>query len=212
MWLSLFLGAIIGIAPQVSSQSRSAPLQEQPAAVLSRARDVMGLARIGEFMIHYRSVAAAEQNYQSDRAYPPFFSAMQVKEAWFDPRSGVERVGSQITYPGGGPPAQVMLMDAKRAFVLAKDQLRVLSRSSMQSRYLSPWTVISDWMAAGDARIAGREQYRDYQRIVIARTTSDGELRLFIDPKTGFPVKLDLQEKHYLWGQRHIEFVYTNWT
>ncbi len=82
----------------------------------------------------------------------------------------------------------------------------------MQSRYLTPWTVISDWMAAGDAWIAGREQYRDYQRIVIARRTSDGELRLFFDPKTGFPVKLDLQEKHYLWGQRHIEYIYANWT
>jgi hypothetical protein len=34
---------------------------------------------------------------------------------------------------------------------------------------------------------------------------------LFVDPKTGFPVKLDLLEKHYLWGQRHIEYLYTNW-
>jgi hypothetical protein len=25
-------------------------------------------------------------------------------------------------------------------------------------------------------------------------------------------VKLDLEEKHYLWGQRHIEYLYTNWT
>jgi len=211
-WFSLVLMAMLGIAPQVSAQSRSAPLQEPPASVLARARDVMGLARIGESVIHYRAVAAAEQNYQSDRTYPPFFSAMQVKETWFDPRSGVERIITQTTFPGGGPPAQITLTDAKRAFGLAKDQLRALPRSSIQSRYLSPWTVISDWMAAGDARIAGREQYRDYQRIVIARTTSDGELRLFIDPKTGFPVKLDLQEKHYLWGQRHIEYVYTNWT
>ncbi|HXI62743.1 MAG TPA: hypothetical protein VNF70_08525, partial [Pyrinomonadaceae bacterium] len=81
-----------------------------------------------------------------------------------------------------------------------------------QSRYFSPWAVTSDWMAAGDARISGREQYRDYPRIVLERSTSDGVLRLFIDPKSGFPLKLDLQEKHYLWGQRHIEYVYTNWT
>jgi hypothetical protein len=172
----------------------------------------MGLARLGESVIHYRAVAAAEQNYQSDRTYPPFFSAMQVKEAWFDPRHGIERVSTEITYPGSGSPAQVTLTDMKRAFALAKDQFRALPKSSMRSRYLNPWAVISDWTAAGDARIAGREQYRDYQRIVLARRTSDGELRLLIDPKTGFPVKLDLQEKHYLWGQRHIEYVYTNWT
>ncbi|HEY0349359.1 MAG TPA: hypothetical protein VGC60_14505 [Pyrinomonadaceae bacterium] len=172
----------------------------------------MVLARIGEAVIHYRAVTAVEQNYQSDRTYPPFFSAMEVKEGWFDPHGGVERVSTQTTYPGGGSPAQVTLTDAKRAFALVNNQLRVLASSSMQSRYLSPWTVILEWMAAGDARIAGREQYRDYQRIVISRRTSEGELRLFIDPKTGFPVKLDLQEKHYLWGQRHIEYVYTNWT
>lgn len=172
----------------------------------------MGLARIGESVIHYRAVTAVEQNYQSDRTYPPFFSAMEVKEGWFDPHGGVERVSTETTYPGGGSPAQVTLTDAKRAFALVNNQLRVLASSSMQSRYLSPWTVILEWMAAGDARIAGREQYRDYQRIVISRRTSEGELQLFIDPKTGFPVKLDLQEKHYLWGQRHIEYVYTNWT
>lgn len=172
----------------------------------------MGLARIGESVIYYRAVTAVEQNYQSDRTYPPFFSAMEVKEGWFDPHGGVERVSTETTYPGGGSPAQVTLTDAKRAFALVNNQLRVLASSSMQSRYLSPWTVILEWMAAGDARIAGREQYRDYQRIVISRRTSEGELRLFIDPKTGFPVKLDLQEKHYLWGQRHIEYVYTNWT
>src|SRR5258708_30064083 len=39
-----------------------------------------------------------------------------------------------------------------------------------------------------------------------------GEYRLFLDPKSGFPMKLDLEENHYLWGQRHIEYLYTNWT
>jgi len=44
------------------------------------------------------------------------------------------------------------------------------------------------------------------------RAAFDGEQRLFVDPKSGFPVKLDLQEKHYLWGQRHVEYLYANWT
>jgi hypothetical protein len=81
----------------------------------------------------------------------------------------------------------------------------------MQSRYLDPWAVIADWAAAGDARLAGREVYRDYPRMVLTRTTSDGEQRLFIDPKTGFPVKLEFLEKHYLWGLRRVEYLYTNW-
>jgi hypothetical protein len=87
-----------------------------------------------------------------------------------------------------------------------------LPRPSLQSRYLNPWNVIADWAAAGDARFAGNDEYRDYPRIVLARVTPDGEQRLFVDPKTGFPLKLDFEEKHYLWGQRHIEYVYTNWT
>ncbi|HBB95021.1 MAG TPA: hypothetical protein DC054_06495 [Blastocatellia bacterium] len=204
--------AMLGIAPQLSAQSRSALVKEQAASVLARARDVMGSTRIGESVIHYRAGAAAEQNYQSDRTYPPFFSAMQIKEAWFDPRGGVERIITQATFPGGGPsPAQVSFTDAKRAFIQGKEKLNVLPRTYMQPRYLNPWTVIADWTSAGDASFVGEELYRDYPRIVLARKTSDGEIRLFIDAKTGYPVKLDFQEKHYLWGQRHIEYLYSTW-
>lgn len=97
------------------------------AELLARSKQVMGLERLGDSVIHYRAVAAAEQNYQSDRTYPPFFSAMEVKEGWFDPRGGVERVSTQTTYPGGGSPAQVTLTDAKRAFALVNNQPRARS-------------------------------------------------------------------------------------
>jgi len=173
----------------------------------------MGFAHAGQSVIHYRAAAAVEQNYQSDRMYPPFFSAMQVKEGWTDPRSGVECVSTQTTYPGSGPStAQLSFTDAKRAFVRVKQEMRPLPLASMQSRYLNPWTVIADWAAAGDAQFVGRAQYRDYSRIVLSRMSPYGELRLFVDSKTGFPVKLDLEEKHYLWGQRRIEYLYANWT
>jgi hypothetical protein len=204
--------AASAFAQRSDSISKHVQVKEEPGPVLARAKQVMGLTRLSQSVIHYRAVAADEQNYQSDRTYPPFFAAMQVKEAWFDLRSGVERDSTQTTFPGGGPPAQVSLTDARRAFSLAKDQLRPLPRTSMRSRYLNPWAVVTDWAAAGDARIAGPERYRDYPRLVLVRTTDEGELRLFVDPKSGFPVKLDLQERHYLWGQRHIEYVYANWT
>jgi hypothetical protein len=88
----------------------------------------------------------------------------------------------------------------------------LLPETSRQERYLDPWTVIHDWAAAGDARVVERERYRDYERMILARSTPDGEQRLFLDPKSGFPVKLDFEEPHYLWGQRHVEYVYTTWT
>jgi hypothetical protein len=47
----------------------------------------MGFGRAGS-VIHYHAVAAAEQNYQSDRTYPPSFSAMVSREGWLDPQSG----------------------------------------------------------------------------------------------------------------------------
>ncbi|MGH9499377.1 MAG: hypothetical protein ACRD3L_09570 [Terriglobales bacterium] len=185
---------------------------ESPASLLAHAKDAMRVARIGSSVLHYHAVAAAEQNYQSDRTYPPFFSAMEVKEAWFDPRTGVERMSTETTFPGGGPsPAQITLTDAARAF-RADAQLTILPASSLRERYLNPWAVVTDWVAAGNARFAGREPYRDYSRIVLSRSTASGEQRLFLDPKTGFPVKLEFEEPNYLWGQRHIEYVYSNWT
>ncbi|HEX8108548.1 MAG TPA: hypothetical protein VF516_12530 [Kofleriaceae bacterium] len=183
-----------------------------PAAALASAREALGFARAGQSVIHYRAQTAAEQNYQSDRSYPPFFSAMTVKEAWFDPASGVERAALETTYPGSPASLQVVAGDAGRAFAMTKDGARPLPFSAVRARYLNPWAVIADWSAARDIRSGGREPYRDYKRLVLIRTTPEGEQRLFLDVKTGFPVKLALVEKHYLWGQRSIEYVYSNWT
>jgi hypothetical protein len=196
-----------------SSQAGADSVEKDPTALLARAKEAMHLARVGDSIIHYHAAAASEQNYQSDRTYPPFFSAMEAKEAWLDLQTGVERVSTQTTFPGQGPfPAQVTLADATGTFALREQQLTPLPAAFAQSRYLTPWAVICDWVAAGDARFVGREKYRDYERIVLVRSTPSGEQRLFLDPKSGFPVKLDFEEKHYLWGQRHIEYLWTNWT
>jgi hypothetical protein len=200
------------LAQLAAGQAGPDVAKKDAEAHLARAREVMRFAHADRSVIHYRAVAAAEQNYQSDRTYPPFFSAMNVNEAWFDPQTGVDRVSTQTTFPGGGSfPPQVTLRDATRAFRPAEKNLNPLPAASMQSRYLNPWAVIRDWAAADDARVVGRAPYRDYVRIVLARATPGGEHRLFLDTKTGFPVKLDLEEKHYLWGQRHIEYLYSNW-
>jgi hypothetical protein len=71
--------------------------------VLTRAKKVMRLERMGQSVIQYHAVAAEEENYQSDRSYPPFFAAMATEELWFDPQSRLERISTQTTFPGGGP-------------------------------------------------------------------------------------------------------------
>jgi hypothetical protein len=202
-WISLvtlvwFSGGSTTFRVQLAAgQAEPGVAKKDAEALLTRAKEVMRFAQAGGSVIHYRAVAAAEQNYQSDRTYPPFFSAMEINEVWFDPQTGVDRVSTQTTFPGGGPyPPQVALRDATRAFRQTEKNLNPLPAASMQSRYLNPWAVIRDWAAAGDARVVSRAPYRDYVRIVLARATPGGEQRLFLDPKTGFPVKLDLEEKH----------------
>lgn len=203
-WTTLFSQPAVG-------QNEADSARKQAAALLQHAKQVMRFARADQSVIHLHSLAAATQDYQSDRTYPPFFDAMQVQEEWFDPQTGVDRMSTQTTFPGGAGPAQVVLDDATHAFRAAGEKLAPLPASSLQTRYLNPWAVIHDWAADGDARVVGHETYRDYDRVVLARATSGGEHRLLIDAKSGFPVKLEMQERHYLWGQQHIEYVYSTW-
>ena len=38
-----------------------------------------------------------------------------------------------------------------------------------------------------------------------------GQRRAVVDPRSAYPVKLQYDEPHYLWGQLHVENVYTTW-
>ena len=205
-----YIGAAFFPQPAVA-QNEADSAKKQAAAFLEHAKEVMRFARADQSVIHLHSLAAATQDYQSDRMYPPFFDAMQVQEEWYDPQTGVDRVSTQTTFPGGTGPVQITLDDATHAFRAAGEKLTPLPASTLQTRYLNPWAVIHDWTSDRDARVVGHETYRDYDRVVLARATPGGEHRLFIDAKSGFPVKLEMQERHYLWGQRHIEYVYSTW-
>src|SRR5579884_786937 len=196
----------------------NAPAQTQPTsqdkdaqALLRRAWDVMGAPRASGKLVHYRSASSLEQDYQSDRMYPPYLAFLQDEEIWFSAETAVERTRAAFAYPLSKPVASVVLTDANRAFTERNGTLQISPRNVMHARYLNPWLVVADWLKAGDARISGTETYRDYPRTVLVRNTPEGEQRLFLDPKTGFPVKLDFVQKHYLWGQQHIEFLYTTW-
>jgi len=213
--IAIALGLGISFAASVAVAADE-PAADEPAAMLARARAVMGFSRAGSAVIHYRAVAAQDQDYESDRSYPPFFAMMQVKETWFDPVSGVAQVTTtRATYPSSELPPSTMVSDARRAFSVTADPPRALGPLPLSalrnSRYLDPWPVVADWSAASDVRISGREVYRDYPRVVLVRAAPGGEQRLFIDPKSGFPIKLELVAPHYLWGQQRVEYLYSNW-
>lgn len=209
---SWFLAALPLTSPFLAQDATAPPTPDDPAVVLARARDVMGFSKIQDRILHYHAIAASEQTYQSDRTYPPFFSAMSNQEIWLDPHTGVLRVQSQTVFPGTGPAASLITVDdGANVQVLHGEQGTPISRGQALGRYLSPWAVIRDWSAAKDVRIAKKENYRDYPRIVLERKTPQGPERLLLDPKSGFPVKLDMVEPHYLWGQRHLEFIWSTW-
>lgn len=195
-------------APGQSADVRG---KRDPTTLLARAREVMGFTRVQGRVLHYHAAAVVEQNFQSDRTYPPFFSSVSQQEVWFQPASGVLRVQAQTTFPGIPQRTSIQLDDGSNIATLRGEQQVPISRRQAPARYLSPWAVIADWSKADDIRVVGSEVYRDYPRVVLSRQTSQGEQRLFLDPKSGFPVKLDLVEPHYLWGQRHIEYVWTTW-
>ena len=208
--LALYFLLMVFLVPGPATAQPSAA--SDPAALLARTRQVMGFDRVDGKVLHYHAGAAASQNYQSDRTYPPFFDAMQQEEVWFDPASRVLRVETHTIFPGAPPfPAAVTLDDGNNAATTRGTQSVPISRQQATARYLSPWAVIADWSAANDVRVAGTETYRDYPRIVLTRHTPEGEQKLYLDGKSGFPVKLDMIAPHYLWGQRHMEYVWSTW-
>jgi hypothetical protein len=211
--LAVFCFAILfAYLPHTYSQSRPQASGESPSALLARARDVMGFEVARNRVLHMHAITAAEQNYQSDRMYPPFFSAMSDEEIWFDPGDAVLRMQSKTIWPGSGsPPAEVTIGDGQNAEMVRGEAHVPISPRQVTGRALNAWAVVADWSAAADVRVAGTEVYRDYPRLVLARGKGGGEERLYLDPKSGFPVKLEFIEPHYLWGQRHVEYVWSTW-
>jgi hypothetical protein len=212
MAVLLLVGSFFAWGEAVAQGSQQPASEPSATALLARAREVMGFAQATNRVLHARAITAAEQNFQSDRMYPPFFSAMSTEEIWFDPAAGLLRIQSQTTYPGTGPlPVSVSVDDGQHAEIIRAEGNVPVARRQALSRALSAWAVIADWSAASDVRHAGTEVYRDYPRVVLVRSTPEGEQRLYLDPKSGFPVKLDSIEPHYLWGQRHVEYVWSTW-
>jgi hypothetical protein len=190
-----------------------APLSSA-AEWLAHAADAAGLTGAADSVLHFRALEGVEQDYQSDRTYPPFFSAMSSREAWFDPRTGVERSSATISYPGAEFPDAEILAGPRSTFAQADTGLVPAPRAqagARANRDLDPWAVLTDWRRTPDVRVAGQCVYRDYPRIVLARASARGEERLLLDPKTALPIALEREEPHYLWGSVPVAYVYSNW-
>ncbi|MGE0554260.1 MAG: hypothetical protein AB7R55_12600 [Gemmatimonadales bacterium] len=169
---------------------------------LERARRATGLGT-ADGVLHWRSTEVDVQFFQSDRPAPPYIESSAAREWWFDPATGVERWQS---IPAGGP----VFLRSDRASFVARDTALTpsppLHRFLAASRALNPLAVLFDW-TDGDARVAERCELRGYPRVVLER----GGERLYLDPKSGIPVKLERIEPHPTWGQVRAEYLYGTW-
>ncbi len=211
-----------GVFTSTSRASLSCPApgaskhHESPLELLRRSQRAMRVPT-DERVLRYRGAQGAEQNFQSDRWYPPYFSAFSSLEYWYSPETRVERVSSAMVFPGSGPSVRPQtVVSSKEAAFVVRDTTLVpappLATTTRLERALNPWAVVADWLQmASDVRVLGTCVYREYPRLVLALGHGANEARLFLDAKTWTPVKLERDEAHYLFGQVRVEYLWTTW-
>ncbi len=201
----LLLFVILGVSNVVGQQP-------QAREILDRARSVMGFATVNGRVLHATAAASTADAYESDRTYPPYLASMENQEIWFDPESRVQRISAKTLVPSYGVQNRpVVVDDGVHAEQVRGEKHVPIHRRMVENRNLDAWATIADWSADPSVTVAGTEKYRDYPRTVLVRKTELGEQRLFVDPKTGYPVKLDFVAPHYLWGQQRVEYVWSTW-
>lgn len=187
--------------------------------MLARAAAAAGLlaegARADGRVLRYAFRDNISQDYQSDRPYPPYLTMEWGGTFWADPAARTQRleerqfgVGQEAARPFG------LVHGAAATYVVRDTALVPFAPGhalSLRSRPLDAWTTVADWRAAGDARVVARCVYREWPRLVLERAGADGPERLFVDPTSGLPVKLERRERHALWGDVRAEYLWTNW-
>lgn len=204
--------ALITAALLTSGESCRSVAGIDPAAMLRTAASRIGLAEARGVVLRQQGFDVIQHAFESDRTYPPSLAEVSSFTAWFDPATGAERQETHSTI-GGYEFASTTVGDA-RATYAARDTLvpsDALHSAAYETRPLNVWAMLDDWLASPNVRAEARCVYRDYPRIVLGREGARGHERLYLDPKSGYPVKLDRVEPHYLWGQVHVEFVYSTW-
>jgi len=183
-------------------------------AVLQRVADAIGLTASVGRVLHVDGFDVANHAFESDRPdSPPFLAAVTAFDVWLDPSTGNERTTARMTLGGVYPP-ETTLGGATASYVV-RDTALLPSPSTHGALYatrpLDVWAMLADWTAAPDVHTVATCAFREYPRLVLSRRGPQGEERLFIDPKSGYPVKLDRIEPDYLWGTVHVEYVYSTW-
>jgi len=216
-----------GAAPDRQAAERCEPAGgggATPVALVGRALDAAGAGALAGGRVHARYADAVSHRYESDRMYGPALTYVHTGELWSDPASGAQRTDEQMLGAGGAFAMPAMVVTSHGSFAARGDSLTPVPAmhafpGTQRRAAMDPLGVLAAWReaaAAGAVRVAGRCLYRDRWRTVLARAAGPdalavGDERLYLDPGSGLPVKLDRRERDALWGAVHAEYVYTNW-
>lgn len=201
---------LLSLAAAVSPPPCRPAATTDARAVIERAAGALGLPSVGTSVRTASVSHVTNMAYQSDRMYPPYLWAAKDMRLAMDWSTGVHRAEQ-----GVAPNAVAFISDSVRRAAVSPRRAVILPRrqaSLLDERAMDPWAVLADWRSAPDARVVEECLYRDYWRIVLGRGTPDGVERLYVDPKTGVPTKLERRESHYLWGDVNAEFLWSIWT
>ncbi len=180
------------------------------AEALDRAIAAVGLNTVGAAVRTGSVSSAVSMAFQSDRMYPPYLWASQQSKIAVDWERGLLR--ADLSTPAG---TFAYVSDSTRRVLVSSRGTQLVplrNQSTTDERAMDPWMVLSDWRGATSARVAEECMYRDYWRTVLTRQTTGGTERLFLDPKTGIPVKLERREPHGLWGDVLVEYLWSIWS
>jgi hypothetical protein len=178
--------------------------------VIERAINALGLPSVGTGVRTSTVSDVLNMPYQSDRMYPPYLWTSRELRLAMDWSGGLHR-----SEQGTAPNAVAFVSDsARRAVVTSRAALILPLRQPglLDERAMDPWAVLADWRQAPNMRVVEECLFRDYWRTVLARNAATGAERLYLDPKTGFPMKLERREPHYLWGDVNAEYLWSIWT
>ena len=210
--MTLFILAAVAVALADTTSCRPAP-DVDAAALIRVATERVGAPRTGDSVAMFHAIDVRQHTFESDRMYPPSLVDVTNVNEWFDPATGADRSTSHITIAGYELDA-TSVGDAHASYAVRDSALTPSAEvhgALYDTRPLDILAVLADWNAARDVRVEGQCMYRDYWRVVLSRRGARGVERLFIDAKSGYPIKLDRIEPQYLWGQIHVEFVYSTW-
>ena len=162
-----------------------------------------GRVRVGQ------ATDVVSMKFQSDRMYPPYLRRIAnptISADWDRASQRTEQSTPQITFAYVTDSTRRVLYSPRGAQLAPARQ-----PNAADERALDPWMVLADWRSATDLRVTGECMYRDYWRTVIAHNSGPAEERLYMDAKTGFPIKLDRRDRDMLWGDVHAEYLWSIW-